>query len=90
MDFIPTKLLCDGTFLYDIEDFPQTLGEFVNEILKDECKKGRLTIYEPFYIIKYRYGVCQFPEELGNMRITGITACGGWGKMDYTISVEPF
>ena len=90
----------DCTSRYNVIDFPQTVREFVYEVLKDPKEWGYIGIRNsdlPFKVfgnpnIEYAYGKLKaenFSDEWLNRKIVSVRASGGWSRMDYLLDLAP-
>ena len=72
-----------------------TVEQFINDVLLDEREFGYIGIYNGKSVFgdprcEYRFGeiISTMDEKFLNMRVTSATASGGWGRMDYILTVE--
>lgn len=96
MRFIQTHSMgSDCTAPYDVEDFPDTVGELIDEILKRK-EWGYIYIESKFLTIgdhlsreRFKYEkelISPVPsEEWRKKKVIEVKAAGGWGSMDYHI-----
>lgn len=93
MRFVSTSVMGgDCTTAYNVYDYPTTVGEFIDEILKNYKKEWGEINVNGFGRCEYKHGklLSELPAEVLQKRITKVRAAGGWSNMDYRIDVNPY
>ena len=90
------KTMGDVTTPYEVtEQKSRTVKEFIEEVLKEKPQEwGYISVGKHFYqdgasgVCEYRCGklVTEMPNNVLDVEIKKISACGGWSRMDYTIN----
>lgn len=80
----------DCTSSYKVTDFPTTVGELLKYILehkKDEWGYIYISNYRN-KVAEYRCGTIVKPlsDEYKDVRISSLSADGGWSRMDYIVN----
>lgn len=92
-----SPILGDCTQYFKVTDFPDTVGELVDQILLRESEWGSIKIDMGKGIglfdlekYEYRYGtlIDQIPDEILAAKIKEVLANGGWTCMGYLIIAE--
>ena len=94
MRFIQTHATgSDETAPFDIMDYKaKTVGEFIDEVLKERPNEwGYFDVYG-FGRCEYRSGklLSELSDDKLRYRIKSVKAAGGWSRMDYRITVNPY
>lgn len=83
-----SKTFSDETAHFAVSDYKATtIGEFVDEVLKENPKEwGKIEVVGG-YECEYRYGelLSELPEMIMGWHISEIKGYGGWGMMNYII-----
>ena len=91
------KTFGDETTPYEVtEQRAKTVREFIEEVLEEKPDDwGYICVGNHFYedgasgVCEYRYGEVvsnKLSNNVLDIEINKITACGGWSRMDYTIN----
>lgn len=98
MKFEPiSPIFGDCTQNFKVTDFPDTVGELVDQILLREKEWGSIKIdmgkgihFFDLETYEYRYGtlIDQIPDEQLAAKVKIVSANGGWTYMSYLIITE--
>ena len=92
-----SQIFGDCTQNFKVTDFPDTVGELVDQILLRESEWGSIKIdmgkgigFFDLEKYEYRYGtlIDQIPDEILAAKIKEVLANGGWTCMSYLIIAE--
>lgn len=87
--------LSDCTTVYKIQlNCDITVGEFIEEVLKNKREFGTIAIYneDSKFENSYRYNegklLSKLPKKYNSMRVVFARSVGGWGLMVYELIVK--